>query len=251
MGSGQSPLQPVDAPLRRAIRWVMPPTHTIAPAQRPQPPHTMPLRWRQYTQKLPKLPNTSQYFPQTPPSILSPAYAVQGGIRYTVAGRTPVCRAIELGCIGRVWEELGSGQSPLQPVDAPLRRAIRWVMPPTHTIAPAQRPQPPHTMPLRWRQYTQKLPKLPNTSQYFPQTPPSILLPAYAVQGEATEDKLAAHTQYCPHIAVYFVSTKITRSINMPLGLVEPSTYAGPVTFMEAQISLGKFWSMPIMPLRI
>ncbi len=35
-----------------------------------------------------------------------------------------------MGGYGRVWEGMGSGQSPLQPVDAPLLRAIRWVMPP-------------------------------------------------------------------------------------------------------------------------
>ena len=59
-------------------------------------------------------------------------------LRYAIVGRTPacrgvvqrsrICRAIELGRFGRVWEVLGSGQSPLQPVDALLWRAIRWVM---------------------------------------------------------------------------------------------------------------------------
>ena len=50
------------------------------------------------------------------------------GRLYVVVTLTPACRTMDLGSIGRVWEELGSGQSPLQPVDALLRRAVRWVM---------------------------------------------------------------------------------------------------------------------------
>ena len=89
-------------------------------------------------------------------------------LRYIIAGRTPacrgvvkrsrMCRAIELGRFGKVWEVLGSGQSPLQPVDAPLRRAIRWVMPPlaTRTLS---------------HQLAAMHPKTPNTSQTFPILP--------------------------------------------------------------------------------
>ena len=58
--------------------------------------------------------------------------AAVGGIRYAVVGLTPRCRAIELGRFGRGWEGLGSGQSPLQPVDAPLLPATRRVMPAAH-----------------------------------------------------------------------------------------------------------------------
>ena len=108
---------------------VLPPTHNTAPAGGNSRYAQYRNSRRQYTQKLPNLLKSSQYFPQKPPTILLPAYAENFGIRYTVVWQTPACRAIELGRFGRVWEVLGSGQSPLQPADAPLRRETRRVMP--------------------------------------------------------------------------------------------------------------------------
>ena len=93
------------------------------------------------SQNFPKHPNKAAIYPEArvcgkrrhlPPTH---TIAAVGGIRYAVVGRTPRCRAIELGRFGRVWEGLGSGQSPLQPVDAPLRQAIRRVMPAAHTMS--------------------------------------------------------------------------------------------------------------------
>ena len=119
LGSGQSPLQPVDA-------LFLPATRRVTPCLSHAHYRTS---WRQCTQKLPTLPKPSQYFSQKPPSTAPPAYAEYSSIRYNIVRRTPACRATELGRFGRVWEVLGSGQSPLQPVDAPLLLARRWVMP--------------------------------------------------------------------------------------------------------------------------
>ena len=85
---------------------------------------------------------------------------------------------------GKYWEGLGRIGKRAKPAAAGRRAApASYTLGNAHyphTIVPMQRPQPPRTMQLRWRQYTPNLPNLPNTSQYFPQKPPSTVLPAYA-----------------------------------------------------------------------
>ena len=95
-----------------------------------------------------------------------------GGKQCAAVERTPRCRAIELGRFGRAWEVLGSGQSPLQPVDALLLPATRRVMPDAHTQCRCN-----------GRQCSQKLPNPLKISQNIPIKPPSILTPAYAAKG--------------------------------------------------------------------